>query len=128
MTTDVVVAQTTVDGEPSARELARGAVEARLAACAHVDGPLTAVYRWEGRTATDTEWRISFKTTRARLPELTRWLHEEHPYDLPQWLVLPTAAASDGYATWVASEVGDFGDLTDATDGTDPTDPTGAGD
>ncbi|MGP3685573.1 divalent cation tolerance protein CutA [Streptomyces sp. IBSNAI002] len=39
MPTDIVIAQTTIDSEHRAAELARGAVEARLAACAHIDAP-----------------------------------------------------------------------------------------
>ncbi|MFD6231568.1 divalent-cation tolerance protein CutA [Streptomyces sp. NPDC060232] len=66
MATDTVIAQTTVDSEDLARRLARGAVEARLAACAHIDAPFTAVYRWKGAIETATEWRISYKTTRDR--------------------------------------------------------------
>ncbi|MER7763286.1 divalent-cation tolerance protein CutA [Streptomyces sp. NPDC097619] len=100
----LVVAQTTVDDEAAALELARGAVAARLAACAHVDAPIRAVYRWEGEVRTDTEWRISFKTPEDRVAELGTWLHAHHPYDLPQWLVLPTTDTSPAYLAWATGE------------------------
>ncbi|WP_374773677.1 divalent-cation tolerance protein CutA [Streptomyces sp. NBC_01310] len=105
-TTDIVIAQTTVDDEDRARELARGAVEARLAACAHIDAPLTAVYRWKGAVETATEWRISYKTTRDRLPSLAAWIHQQHPYDVPEWITLPAESASAAYGEWVAEETG----------------------
>ncbi|MFF5706516.1 divalent-cation tolerance protein CutA [Streptomyces sp. NPDC012794] len=106
MATDIVIAQTTVDDEERARGLARGAVEERLAACAHVDAPLTAVYRWKGSVETATEWRVSYKTTRDRLPALAEWVARTHPYEVPEWIVLPVAGGSAAYLAWVAEESG----------------------
>lgn len=105
MATEIVIAQTTVDDEGKAGELARGAVEMRLAACAHIDPPLTAVYRWKGAVETATEWRVSYKTTRERLPALGEWVAREHGYDVPEWIVLPVTGGSDAYLSWVAEEI-----------------------
>lgn len=102
--TDIVIAQTTIDNEESARELAQKAVSARLAACAHIDAPLTAVYRWKQNIEMATEWRVSFKTTQSRLPALAEWVGREHSYDVPEWIVLPVAGASDAYLAWVIEE------------------------
>ncbi|MEV3870979.1 divalent-cation tolerance protein CutA [Streptomyces sp. NPDC049906] len=104
MSSDVVIAQTTIDDEAKAEELARGAVDARLAACAHVDAPFTAVYRWKGEVVREREWRISYKTTRARLPELAAWVATAHAYEVPEWIVLPVEGGSDAYLAWVAEE------------------------
>ncbi|MEV7084986.1 divalent-cation tolerance protein CutA [Streptomyces sp. NPDC093085] len=104
MPTEIVIAQTTMDDEGKAALLAAGAVERRLAACAHVDPPFTAVYRWEGAVRTEREWRISYKTTRARLPYLTAWVKDAHSYDVPEWIVLPVDGGSEEYLAWVAEE------------------------
>ncbi|MFD8980285.1 divalent-cation tolerance protein CutA [Streptomyces sp. NPDC059564] len=104
MATDIVIAQTTIDDEHKARELARGAVEARLAACAHIDAPFTAVYRWKGTIETATEWRISYKTTRDRLPALGAWVTQAHDYEVPEWIVIPVDGGSDSYLSWVVEE------------------------
>src|ERR1700739_3599855 len=40
--------QTTTDSRAEAMELSRAAVEARLAACAQVAGPVASVYWWDG--------------------------------------------------------------------------------
>lgn len=42
MASEILNAQTTVDDEDQAKALARGAVGARLAACAHIDESFTA--------------------------------------------------------------------------------------
>jgi periplasmic divalent cation tolerance protein len=101
---EIVIAQTTVDDEERARGLARGAVENRLAACAHIDQPFTAVYRWKGAIETATEWRISYKTTTDRLAELQAWVAQEHTYEVPEWITLPVTGGSQAYLTWVAEE------------------------
>jgi len=106
MTGGIVVAQTTIDDEDRAHALARGAVENRLAACAHVDPPFTAVYRWNGAVETAREWRISYKTTTDRLPELEAWVTGQHSYDVPEWITLPVTGGSDAYLSWVAEETG----------------------
>ena len=102
--TDIVIAQTTVDDEERAEALARGAVEGRLAACAHIDAPFTAVYRWQGTVETAREWRISYKTTTDRLAELETWVAGQHSYDVPEWITLPLTGGSGAYLAWVAEE------------------------
>jgi periplasmic divalent cation tolerance protein len=75
-----------------------------LAACAHIDQPFTAVYRWKGAIETATEWRISYKTTTDRLAELQAWVAQEHAYEVPEWITLPVTGGSQAYLTWVAEE------------------------
>ncbi|MEW1653977.1 divalent-cation tolerance protein CutA [Streptomyces sp. NPDC093707] len=102
--TDIVIAQTTIDDEDQAKALARGAVESRLAACAHIDAPFTAVYWWKNEIETAQEWRISYKTTTEQLPELEAWVVEKHSYDVPEWITLPVTGGSEAYLSWVVEE------------------------
>ena len=68
-----VLLQTTVGQEADAHRLAELAIEQHLAACVHIE-PITSVYRWQGQVQHDSEWRLAFKTTSARLPALVqRW-------------------------------------------------------
>ncbi|QEU90199.1 divalent-cation tolerance protein CutA [Streptomyces kanamyceticus] len=104
MATEIVIAQTTIDDEGQAEALARGAVEGQLAACAHIDAPFTAVYRWKDAIETAQEWRISYKTTTDRLPELAAWVAQQHSYDVPEWITLPVTGGSQAYLSWVVEE------------------------
>jgi periplasmic divalent cation tolerance protein len=97
---------TTTDSRAAADGLARGAVEARLAACAQVLGPITSSYRWEGTIATEEEWQVLLKTTAAAYPALERHLREAHTYDVPEILCLPVTAGSPAYLEWLDTEVG----------------------
>lgn len=104
MTTHVL-ACTTTDSERSARELATSAIEARLAACAQVEGPITSVYRWQGEVETATEWRVTYKTTAARYPDLQAHLLARHPYDTPELITTPVTGGSDAYLRWLEEQV-----------------------
>ncbi|WP_128435054.1 divalent-cation tolerance protein CutA [Streptomyces cyaneus] len=104
MANGIVIAQTTIDNEDQAKALARGAVESKLAAGVHIDGPITAVYWWKNEVETAREWRISYMTTTDRLPQLEAWLSEKHPYHVPQWITLPVTGGSEAYLSWVVEE------------------------
>lgn len=87
-----------------ADEFARLAVEERLAACAHVEGPVTARFWWAGQINEVEEWRVTCKTTMLRFPELEARIKEHHPYEVPEILSLPVRAGSDEYLGWMRSE------------------------
>ncbi|MFG2296999.1 divalent-cation tolerance protein CutA [Streptomyces sp. NPDC048603] len=110
----VVTVLTTVDSAEGAAALARGAVEARLAACAQISGPVTSVYRWQGAVETAQEWQVLFKTTAERYPALEAALAAGHPYDTPEIIATPVAGGGAGYLAWVAAEVAPAPDPEDA--------------
>jgi periplasmic divalent cation tolerance protein len=85
--------------------MARGAVEARLAACAQVAGPITSVYRWQGAIETAEEWTVTFKTTTEHYAALEAHIRERHSYDLPE-IVAVALGGNDAYLDWVRAEVG----------------------
>ena len=94
------VVLTTLPDRTAAESLARGAVDAGLAACAQVEGPVRSHYRWEGKACAEDEWRLTLKVAAEGEPALRAWVHARHPHATPQWVVL-AADASDGYREWV---------------------------
>ncbi|WP_328312994.1 divalent-cation tolerance protein CutA [Streptomyces sp. NBC_00442] len=101
---EVLSVWTTTDSEDKAAALARGAVEARLAACAQIAGPVTSVYHWAGGIETTREWQVLFKTTAGRYRALERHLLAAHDYETPEILAAPVAAGSPAYLSWIAAE------------------------
>ncbi|MFC9944211.1 divalent-cation tolerance protein CutA [Streptomyces pratensis] len=95
---------TTTDSEEKARNLARGAVDARLAACAQIPAPVTSVYRWQGAIETGEEWQVLFKTTAERYDELEAHLLAAHDYGTPEIIAVPVVRGSDRYLAWVSAE------------------------
>ncbi|MGW0787241.1 divalent-cation tolerance protein CutA [Streptomyces sp. NPDC002911] len=95
---------TTTDSEEKAHALARGAVDARLAACAQIPGPVTSVYRWQDAVETGEEWQVLFKTTAERYDELEAHLAAAHDYETPEIIAMPVVRGSDRYLAWVSTE------------------------
>ncbi|MFE4689162.1 divalent-cation tolerance protein CutA [Streptomyces sp. NPDC056749] len=95
---------TTTDSEEKAHALARGAVEARLAACAQIPAPVTSVYHWQGAVETAEEWQVLFKTTAARYDELEAHLVAAHDYATPEIIATPVVRGSERYLAWVSAE------------------------
>ncbi|WP_031082681.1 divalent-cation tolerance protein CutA [Streptomyces sp. NRRL WC-3549] len=95
---------TTTDSEDKAGEIARGAVEARLAACAQISGPVTSVYRWQGALEQAQEWQVLLKTTALRYDELEAHLLTAHDYDTPEVIATPVVRGNTRYLSWVAAE------------------------
>ncbi|MFF4171917.1 divalent-cation tolerance protein CutA [Streptomyces sp. NPDC001744] len=96
---------TTTDSREKAEALARGAVEARLAACAQVSGPVTSVYHWKRAVETAEEWQVVLKTTGARYEALEAHLLAAHDYETPEVLATPVVRASAAYLAWLEEEV-----------------------
>lgn len=97
----VVQVVSTIDTREAADRLASGAVEARVAACARVDGPIKSTYRWQGIVETAEEWRITFKSTGSAYAALEAFLKEHHSYDVPEILCTPVTAGNSAYLAWV---------------------------
>ncbi|MGA5405884.1 divalent-cation tolerance protein CutA [Streptomyces lavendulocolor] len=95
---------TTTDSAEKAQELARGAVEARLAACAQVSGPVTSVYHWQNAIETSQEWQVLFKTTEPCYDALEAYLTAKHDYETPEIIATPVVRGSTAYLAWLRKE------------------------
>jgi periplasmic divalent cation tolerance protein len=95
---------TTADTADKAQALAGGAVEARVAACAQVEGPVTSVYWWEGAVRSGQEWRVVYKTTVERYGELEAYVKGAHDYETPEIIATPVTRGSAEYLAWVSGE------------------------
>jgi periplasmic divalent cation tolerance protein len=101
--TDYVIVLTTIGADVDAAGIGMRLVEERLAACVNALPEMESFFRWHGAVERDRERQLLIKTTAERLPDLERRLHEMHPYDLPEFLVLRVAQGSAEYLKWVTS-------------------------
>lgn len=77
----------------------------RLAACVHVAGPITSIYRWQGAVEQATEWTCSCKTTPAVATALVARIRGLHPYQVPEILVTPVLDGALEYFAWIETAV-----------------------
>jgi len=108
--TSTVIVLTTMPADPGegkldAIALGRTLVEEGLAACVNVLPPMESVYRWQGSVHQDAERQLVIKTRAERLGALQVRLKILHPYEVPEFLVLPVSAGSPTYLDWVKDSV-----------------------
>lgn len=101
---DYLQVQTTTDSRAEAMDLARTAVESRMAACAEVAGPITSVYWWEDGVERAEEWLVMLKLPATCYDRLAAFLAERHSYDEPEIVALPIVAGSPSYLNWIRAE------------------------
>ena len=95
---------TTTETQAEARKIAAALVGQRLAACAHVSGPVESTYRWEGAVECTSEWVCEAKVRSDRTAAVTSVITELHSYEVPAVVVLPVVEASPAYLQWLRSE------------------------
>jgi periplasmic divalent cation tolerance protein len=104
---EAVIVFTTVGVDVNAGAIASALVDERLAACVNVLPEMTSYFRWRGAVEQAEERQLVIKTTRAQLPALEQRLHDLHPYELPEFLVVSVLQASEAYFKWVVDSTGD---------------------
>jgi len=102
---DYVQLITTTARRDEAEQIAHALVDARLAACVQVVGPITSVYRWQGKIESSEEWQCHIKTRRDAIEPLAEALRRLHPYQVPEMLALPVVWGNDDYLQWIDEQL-----------------------
>lgn len=87
-----------------ARALAQGMLCRRLAACANLVPAVESHFWWQGKLESAREILLLVKTSRRRLGALEKFVLAEHPYDTPEFIVLPIQSGQVRYLKWVRGE------------------------
>jgi periplasmic divalent cation tolerance protein len=95
---------TAIDAEDGAQRLAQSAVEARLAACVQVIGPIRSTYWWQGAIESTQEWLCLMKTPEGQFDALAAHIKANHPYEVPEITATPITHGSRDYLGWIEAE------------------------
>ena len=98
---NAVLVLVTAPNLDTARALAKAALSARLVACANLIPKIETHYWWQGKRESSAEVLIFFKTTKSKLKALEKLIVANHPYDTPEFLVLPIISVNKRYLDWV---------------------------
>ena len=101
MSDEYVVVLTTLPSGADAAAFARVLISERLAACVNVHEAMVSIYRWAGEVEEEAERQIVIKTSRATVGPLWERVRQLHPYDVPEFIVLPIIDGSDAYLRWL---------------------------
>lgn len=106
MTESYLQVTTTTESQDHARALARQIVEARLAACVQVLGPIQSTYWWNNDVEIAQEWMCLMKTTASAYPALESFIRQEHTYETPEITASEIATGSSEYLVWIGEQTG----------------------
>jgi len=99
---DFVIVLTTFPADGDAEQLASRLVDERLAACVNILPVMRSVYRWQGVVERADERQLIIKTTKECVVRIEALIRGLHPYDVPEFLVVPVQGGSAAYLAWIS--------------------------
>jgi periplasmic divalent cation tolerance protein len=78
---------------------------ARLAACVQIQEGVHSIYQWDGKMCEEKEVRMSAKTIADKWTDISNFIKDRHPYDLPEVIAYVPEKYEAHYGKWVEAEV-----------------------
>ncbi len=101
---EYILAMTTCP-ESNSQELARILVEKRVCACVNIIPNITSIYHWKNEIVTDAESILIIKTEAGFEERLENTIMENHPYEVPEFIVLDIRTGSKNYLDWISASL-----------------------
>ncbi|KAM9482895.1 protein CutA homolog isoform 2-T2 [Clarias gariepinus] len=95
----------TCPNDTVAKDLARGIVEKKLAACVNIVPKITSVYEWQGKIEEDSEVLLMIKTRTTKISALAEYVRSNHPYEVAEVISLPIDQGNPPYLKWIGDIV-----------------------
>ncbi|MDB6037320.1 MAG: cutA [Verrucomicrobiales bacterium] len=95
------IVMVTVPDVDLAREIVRGALKARLAACGNILRGVESHYWWQGKLEQATEVLILFKTMNSAVQQLEAHITAAHPYETPEIITIDLTTGTPKYLDWI---------------------------
>lgn len=99
------IAFVTTPDHNTAKKLAHGLVERKLAACVNIIPQIQSIYLWEGKINEDNELLLMIKTKTNRIEELSKWVRDNHPYSVAEVITVPIQSGNPLYMKWLDESV-----------------------
>jgi periplasmic divalent cation tolerance protein len=98
-----VIVLTTLPRDHDSSALARTLVNERLVACVNLLPPMRSVYSWRNAVEETDEQQVVMKTTRSQVRALEARIKALHPYEVPEFVVIPIIDGSSDYLAWLSA-------------------------
>ena len=90
----------------AAESIALALLEQHLCACVNIIPKVLSIYHWEGEIERGNESVLLMKTEGSKKEELLGALRRVHPYEVPEFVVVPIQWGSRPYLEWISASVG----------------------
>jgi periplasmic divalent cation tolerance protein len=101
---EFIEVRSATDSREEAGRICAAVVEARLAACAQVLGPVRSTYWWQGKIERADEYLILMKTTGDTFAGLAQVIRANHSYEVPDIVAVPITDGLADYLGWISAE------------------------
>ncbi|XP_054714648.1 protein CutA homolog isoform X2 [Uloborus diversus] len=99
------VSYVTAPNEDAAKKLAEGLVKEKLAGCVNIIPGIHSIYEWKGEIQKDAEVLMVIKSRTSRLEEMTKFIRENHPYEVCEVISTPIQQGNPPYLKWLGEIV-----------------------
>jgi len=92
---------TTVSKKKEAEKIASVIILKQLGVCVQIIGPITSVYRWNGKVEKAREFLCLIKTKKSLYKKLAKLIKELHSYETPEIIATPIIDGDKDYLRWM---------------------------
>ncbi|MCL2231213.1 MAG: divalent-cation tolerance protein CutA [Treponema sp.] len=90
----------TCPDEETAKKIANLLLEKKLAACVQLF-PINSIYSWKGEICNDNEIILFIKCRQNRYAAIEEVIIANHPYEVPEIIMLPVVSGFNKYLSWI---------------------------
>ena len=88
-----------------AKKIAKLAIKKKLAACVNIIPIEQSVYLWNGKLESESEFQLMIKTDIEYKSSLEKLIKYNHPYELPEIIVINIDDGSNEYLNWIKNNL-----------------------
>ena len=101
--TDYCIITTTLPDQKSANTIIKTLLQKKLSACIQTY-PIQSHYHWQGKIESSSEILFQIKTKVSLFEEVKNEIQLQHPYDIPEIIMIPIMKGNDSYLAWIEDE------------------------
>ncbi|HYY92262.1 MAG TPA: divalent-cation tolerance protein CutA [Candidatus Dormibacteraeota bacterium] len=102
--TGFIQVSSTVNNRLAARRIAQELLQARLASCVQILGPIESSYWWKGKLEREKEWLLLIKARADDYRRIEAAIKKTHPYKIPEILAFTILYGNPDYLDWTRNE------------------------
>ncbi len=95
----------TFSKKKEAEKILTSLLKKKLVACGNLISGVESLYWWEGKIEKSDEVMVWLKTERDKVKKVMAFIEKNHPYQVPEVLVLPILKGNEAYLKWVSESL-----------------------